>query len=80
MKRAASSKGILPYQHITQLIARGAIKSDAPSKTGRSSRPVWTCGWAKNLPVDQQLPARVIGHQQPSPMCSTFISPISSHV
>lgn len=30
MRRAASSKGILPYQHITQLIVRGAIKSDVP--------------------------------------------------
>ena len=25
MTRAGSSKGILPYQHITQLIVRGAI-------------------------------------------------------
>ena len=32
MSRAASSKGILPYQHITQLIARGAIASDVPIK------------------------------------------------
>ena len=30
MTRAASSKGILPYQHITQLIARGSITSDHP--------------------------------------------------
>ena len=30
MTRAASSKGILPYQHITQLIARESITSDHP--------------------------------------------------
>ena len=30
MTRAASSKGILPYQHITQLIARKSITSEHP--------------------------------------------------
>ncbi|MCS6319369.1 MAG: 2'-deoxycytidine 5'-triphosphate deaminase, partial [Nitrospira sp.] len=30
MSRAAASRGILPYQHITQLIARGAVTADHP--------------------------------------------------